>query len=253
MNIHFLILNMNKNKDRWEKISSILNNIQVSYSRIEGIDGFKLLKNKDAQEILKCRSHLLGITFKCHTFSQEWVYDGSINNSFPGLNIFGHEGAKGLILSNIKAFQKCISINNDYIYGLNDDINVNCSKYKSYIEKSYYKYDWFCILEDDAIINRTIYNEILTFIEENKDIDIILLDKRQGGGAAGVLYNSKIIKQVLEDLHPLSDFSITMEDEYNHATLWDWKLWHYVNNNPQIKCKIFPCIASGGFESTIDL
>jgi GR25 family glycosyltransferase involved in LPS biosynthesis len=244
---------MNKNKDRWYKISSILNIIEVSFSRIEAIDGFKLVKNNDAKEILKCRPNLLDSIFKCNTFNQEWVYDGNIQNSFPGLNIFGHEGAKGLILSNIKAFQQCIKINNDYIYALNDDNHLSCKEYNSCIENSFYKYDWFCILEDDAIINRTIYNEIQEFVEENNDIDIILLDKRVGGGAAGVLYNSKIIKQVLEDLHPLSDFSIKMEDEYNHATLWDWKLWHYINNNDNIICKILPCIDSGGFDSTIDL
>jgi hypothetical protein len=185
---------------------------------------------------------------------KKWNYDGSISTSFPGLNKIGHEGAKGLILSNIKAFKECIKINQEYIYAINDDNNINLDQYKSIFKDSIFKYDWFCILEDDAIIDEIIYNKILQFLNDNEknDYDIILLDIRGNGGAAGILYNSYIIPQLIEDLHPLSDFSISLEEKYNCASLWDWKLWHYVNNN-KIKFTLFPCIDSGKFESTINV
>lgn len=253
ISIHFLVLNMNKNQDRWYNISCNLNKIGASYSKIEAIDGFNFDKNKDAKEILKCRTNLLNRQFQCKTFNQEWIYDGTLESSFPGLNKYGNEGAKGLIISNIKAFHKCIKINNDYILGLNDNNYLDLFKYKSMVDNSYYKYKWFCILEDDAIINNAVYDEIINFVKNNQEKDIILLDKRIGGGAAGVLYNSKIIPKIIEDLHPLSDFSINMEDSYNCATLWDWKLWNYVNYNQDLKFTTFPIIDSGEFDSTIDL
>ena len=254
MNIHFFVLNMNKNIDRWQSISKMLDNLPISYSRIEAIDGFKMEKNKEVMKLLECRTNLLNKTFYCKTFQQEWKYDGSIVNSFPGLNIMGHEGAKGLILSNIKAFKECLKINLEYIYGINDDDKINLDSYQNIFKDTFFKYDWYCILEDDVIINIDIYNMIIKFIEENinNDLDIILLDKRVGGGAAGVIYNSYIISQILHDLHPLSEFSISMEEKYNHATLWDWKLWHYINNN-EINYSLLPCIESGGFESTINI
>jgi hypothetical protein len=244
---------MYKNQDRWHNISNKLNNIGVSYSRVEAIDGFNINNNKDAKVILKCRTPLLNSNFKCKTFQQEWLYDGTINSSFPGLNRYGNEGAKGLIISNIKAFQICIKINNDYILGLNDNNYLDLINYNSIINNSYYKYNWFCILEDDAIIDNAVYNEILNFLKDNQEKDIILLDKRIGGGAAGVLYNSKIIPKIIEELHPLSDFSINMEDNYNCATLWDWKLWNYVNYSKDLKFTSFPIIESGGYDSTIDI
>jgi hypothetical protein len=254
MNIHFIILNMNKNKDRLEKIKIRLKNMGVSYTRIEAIDGFKLQKNKDVLQMLECRSYLLNKTLYCKTFNQEWKYIGNIQTSFPGLNLYGHDGAKGLILSNIKAFKECLKINDEYIYALNDDNKINLQDYKSQYKKYSNKYKWFCVLEDDAIINNEIYTDIQKFInkDENKDAEVILLDKRVAGGAAGVIYNSKIIKKLIEDLHPLSEFSITMEEKFNHATLWDWKLWHYVTNM-NINYKLFPCIDSGQFISTINI
>jgi len=256
MNIHFLVLNMNKNVDRWQKISTMLNTIPVTYSRIEAIDGFKMEKNKEVLQLLECRdkANLLNQKLYCKTFQQEWKYDGTIKNSFPGLNIVGHEGAKGLILSNIKALKECLKINQEYIYAINDDNKINLDTFQSIFKNTFFKYEWFCILEDDAIINKDIYDRIVLFLDENKsnDLDIILLDKRVGGGASGVLYNSYIIPQLIDDLHPLSEFSISMEEKYNHATLWDWKLWHYINNN-DINYLLLPCIESGGFVSTINI
>jgi len=259
-NIHFLILNMNKNKDRWQKMVNILNKLNISYSRIEAVDGFKLEKNNDSivKHILSKRNDLINTVLKCNTFDQSWNYDGTIKTSFPGLNINGNEGAKGLIISNMKAFDDCLKINNEYIYGLNDDNTKQINEYHSYLDNNFdfYKYQWFCILEDDAILSSDVLKKIEDFLNDisqnNDKTDIILLDNRIGGGAAGVLYNSKIINKLRKDLHPLSDFSITMEEKYKHSPLWDWKLWFYVNNN-NINYKILPCIQSGEFTSTIDI
>jgi hypothetical protein len=230
--IHFFVINMNKNAERYENIKKMLDSItNCSYSRIEAINGYYIEHNLECQELLKCRTPLLNTVFKCLTFDQEWIYDGSISTSFPGLNIYGHEGAKGLILSNIKAFNNALLMD----------------------------FEWYCILEDDAIINQEIFDNLHNYIKnpENINSDIILLDDRHfgWGGTAGLLYNIKIIGRLLNDLHPLSEFSITMEEKYNLATLWDWKLWTYIKNtvNPSINYTTFPCIKSGDFLSTINV
>ena len=223
--IYFFVLNMNKSLERYDKISKMLNNIGCSYSRIEAIDGTNMEHNEEVLRILKCRTNMLNTKFKCKTFNQDWVYDGSITTSFPGLNIYGHHGAKGLILSNMKAFYTSI----------------------------YLQYNWVCILEDDAEINQDIYNKLCDFISqpENLNIDVIFLDKRGPGGSAGNLFSKNIIPQLISELHPLSDFSINMEELYGMAPLWDWKLWSYVKHN-NINYSIFPCIDSGNFPSTIE-
>jgi hypothetical protein len=133
---------------------------------------------------------------------------------------------KGLILSNIKALQSAENMN----------------------------YEWYCILEDDAEIDINIYKELQQFINcpENKNMDVIFLDKRRAAGSSGNLFNAKVISKLIEDLHPLSFFSITMEEKYNLAPLWDWKLWCYVQNN-NIKYGFLPCIGSGQFPSTISI
>jgi len=260
-NVHFIILNMNKNKDRWDKMVNTLNNLNINFTRVEAIDGFKLDNNNDhiVKQILSKRNELMNSVLKCQTFNQSWIYDGTIKTSFPGLNIYGNEGAKGLVLSNMKAFDECLKINKDYIYGLNDDNTklINDNRYLSLTNNNYFKYQWFCILEDDAILNKDVIKKIENFLNDlsknNDKIDIIILDTRIGGGAAGVLYNSSVISKLRKDLHPLSEFSITMEEKYNHSPLWDWKLWHYVNNNININFKTLPCIESGQFTSTINI
>lgn len=226
---YFYVINMKKNPDRYKKISSTLSKIGCHYERIEAVDGFKIEEDKEALSILKYREELHYRHFECSTFSQKWKYDGTIMNSFPGLNLYGHQGAKGLILSNMKAFERAIN-------------NTN--------------YSWYCILEDDASINNEIYQKILLFLEKNKDVDILLLDTRAEGwgGTAGIIYNKKILSRIIEDLHPLSDFSINMEKNYGQATLWDWKLWRYIKNadSPKINYRTLPCIKSGFFGSTIN-
>jgi hypothetical protein len=230
MNIHFFILNMDNNIERYQNISNQLNNLNCNYSRVKAIDGFNMNDDYDAMQILKPRMNLIGNIFQSVETKRKWIYDGSIFKSFPNLNLYGHYGTKGLTLSNIKAFNEASKMN----------------------------FDWYCILEDDAEINQMAYNKIINFINNpnNKNIDIVLLDNRHNGwgGTAGMLYNKKIIDQLANDLHPLSFFSITSANygDKNLGNIWDWKLWKYVqfiNKN----FKTLPCIKSGNFKSTIDV
>jgi len=219
---------MEKNKDRKETISYMLNSIiNCNYQIITAIDGNSMDNNLDCIELLHKRDNLIGQTFMCVDNKEEkWEYDGTIKNSFPNLNLNGHYGTKGLTVSNIKAFT---------IFK-----NIEC--------------EWLLVLEDDAEIDSNIYNNILQFANNNIDKDIILLDNRANGwgGTAGMLYNKRIINKLIEDLHPLSEFSINSMniDNVNLCNLWDWKLWKYVCNiNKNSIC--FPCIQSGKFISTI--
>lgn len=230
MNVHFFVLNMDKNLERYQNISNQLNNLHCFYSRIKAIDGFNINDDDDAKQILKIRENLIGCIFQSVETKRKWIYDGSIFKSFPNLNLYGHQGTKGLTLSNIKAFNEALKLN----------------------------YDWYCILEDDAEIDEISYNKIMNFIcnPNNQNIDIVLLDDRHNGwgGTAGMLYNKKIISKLIEDLHPLSFFSIksTKYGDKNLGNVWDWKLWKYVqfvNKN----FRTLPCIKSGNFESTINV
>lgn len=225
--IYFFVLNMDKNKDRYENISKKLDYLNIEYKRIKAIDGKNMGRDLYATKILSPQRYLINIQFKCNEKNQTWIYDGTIEKSFPSLHLDGHYGTKGLTLSNLRAFDESLKLD----------------------------YNWFCILEDDAEINSDVYNKILSFINDPKniDIDIVLLDKRANGwgGCAGMLYNKKIIKKLINDLHPLSEYTITIEDKYKHTALWDWKLWTYIKNN-NIRYINLPIIGSGSFKSTID-
>jgi hypothetical protein len=226
--IFFLILNMDKSNDRYKNISLMLDNINCKYMRVSAVDGYNMITDVRCKEILLPRDDLLNQTFECLEINEKWTYDGSILKSFPGLQLNGHQGTKGLTLSNIIAFKLTKSMN----------------------------YKWYCILEDDAEIDKNIFNKLQDFIlnQNNMDYDIVLLDQRANGfgGTAGILYNKRIIDQLLIDIHPLSNFSMINERKYKTVNLWDWKLWSYIRNY-NIKYYSLPCIKSGNFSSTINI
>jgi len=230
--IHFIVLNMDKNTERMETISNMLNRLNCPFTRVAAIDGKQMEKDETAMAILEQRPLLLGKIFhNCEGAKNlhYWIYDGSVERSFPNLNLHGHHGTKGLTLSNIKAFQVATTLPED----------------------------WICVLEDDAEITPFNYKKITDCIQNprNQKFDIIRLDARENGwgGTAGIIYNKRIIPIVLRDLHPLSTFSI-MSDRIgnkNLGNLWDWKLWKYltcINKNGLG----LPCINSGRFNSTIN-
>jgi GR25 family glycosyltransferase involved in LPS biosynthesis len=230
--IHFLVLNMDKNTERMETISKMLNRLNCPFTRIAAIDGNEMDKDETAIAILKPRPWLFGKIFhNCEgpKHLHYWIYDGTLKRSFPNTNLNGHHGTKGLTLSNIKAFQFAITLTED----------------------------WICILEDDAEMSPSAYNKIRNCIQNPRiqKFDMIRLDARENGwgGTAGILYNKRIIPTLLRDLHPLSKFSILSHKigNKNLGNLWDWKLWKYLTciNRNAIG---LPCIKSGRFDSTIN-
>jgi len=230
MSIYFLVINLDKNTDRYEVLSKSLKNLNCEFTRVRAINGFDMDNDEDAKKLLFPRTNLLGKFFKSVDTKRIWQYDGSIQKSFPNLNLNGHHGTKGLTLSNIKCFEIACQLN----------------------------YDWFCILEDDAVIDSECLNKIQKFIEnpDNNKYDVVLLDNRNygWGGTCALLYNKQIVNTLQYHLHPLSKFSIlsTNYGDKNLGNLWDWKLWKYlvyVNK----KFATFPCVKSGNFPSTIDV
>jgi hypothetical protein len=219
---------MDKNKNRLENISKKLNTYRLQFTRVKAINGHDMENDSEARFILKPRKDLLGTLFQSVETKKRWIYDGSVNKSFPNLNLLGHHGTKGLTLSNIKAFAIANTMN----------------------------YDWFCILEDDAELDNVSYSKLKTFVENksNMKYDIVLLDGRHNGfgGTCAILYNKRIIPTLIRDLHPLSNFSIrsTNYGDKTLGNLWDWKLCKYityVNKN----FTTLPCVSSGKFVSTI--
>ena len=232
----FLIINMNKNKDRWNTInhsfkqlqSNLKNKLNINYIQVPGIDGRRMTNNRQVRQILFPNPTLMGHQFICKEFNQHWIYDGSIEKSFPGLNLKGHYGTKGLTLSNLKAF----------------DI----------ILKKYSFYKWYIILEDDAIINKDSINKInQTILQIDPTIQIIVIDNRGKGGTAGIIYHKDVIWKVIKHMHPLSKFSIENESKISGKTnLWDWKLWTFLDYF-NIKYQVIPILKNGQFSSTINL
>jgi hypothetical protein len=231
--IHFLVINMDKNKDRLDILLPQLKNIKCSYTIVKGIDGNNMENDADAIKILSplknVENKLLGKTFHHIVTKKKWIYDGTVSTSFPNLNLNGHHGTKGLTLSNIKAFMIASKLN----------------------------YRWFCVLEDDSEIDMNIYNIIKKTSIVNNNKDIILMDKRDNGwgGTCAMLYNKRIIETLIRDLNPMSLFSINShkigdKNLGNLCNLWDWKLWKYVKyvNKKFTTC---PCVPSGKFKSTI--
>ena len=180
-------------------------------------------------ELLQPNKELIGREFN-HS-NQKWIYDGTPSTSFPSLNINNHYGTKGLTLTNMLAFQEAL--------------------------KPYYNsIEWFCILEDDAVITDDSFRMICNFIinPKNSHIDIVVLDIRKYGGTTGVLYNKRILNKLLSDLHPLSDFSIGFYDKMKRSALWDWKLYDYIKEKSEkIFHSLLPCITESGADSTINL
>jgi GR25 family glycosyltransferase involved in LPS biosynthesis len=224
-NIHFLILNLDKNQDRYNNISNMLTKLNCSFTRIKAVDGNNIENDEDAKKILIPRQNLIGQTFKHNESNTSWIYDGSINKSFPCLHLDGHYGTKGLTLSNIKAFQLAETMN----------------------------YEWYCILEDDAEIYQDTLDKMQKYI--NTNYDIILLDERankwDAGGTSALLYNKRILNTLIKDLHPLSEFSINSYNYSKKDNLWDWKLWKYLNNINK-NYNVLPCVKSGNFKSEIN-
>ena len=228
-NILILVLNMDKNVDRWKRLEPYLIKITqiygIKYIRIPAIDGNTMDNNEEVRNIIKIRPNLLNTEFKCIESKEKWLYDGSISKSFPCLHKKGHFGTKGLTLSNIKAF--------------------------STIKNIYPNYKWYLILEDDVYIHRGIIRIITKYLHIFNKYDVIVLDIRSKGGASAIMYSNNIIDPLLEHMHPLSDFSIINEGKYKMGTnLWDWKLWSFLDNY-HIKYKLYPLCRSGKFKSTI--
>jgi GR25 family glycosyltransferase involved in LPS biosynthesis len=221
---------MDKNIDRLENIKNLFNKYNLSFTRVKAINGSDMENDDDAQKLLQPRKKLMGAIFRSVDNTQEkWVYDGTVHKSFPNLNLFGHHGTKGLTLSNIKAFYITL----------------------------HYNFNWFCILEDDTEITEDAINKINNFVNNphNNKYDIVLLDNRANGwgGTCAMLYNKRIIKKLILDLHPLSYFSImsTKVGDKNLSNLWDWKLWKYVKHVNK-NYTTLPCVLSGNFGTTIN-
>ena len=227
--IFFFVLNLDKNKDRYKHITKKLDSLFVQYKRIKAVEGGNMENDIDCKNILKLRLDLLYKEFQNISSNEKWIYDGTTRKSFPNCSLYGNDGTKGLTISNIKAF--------------NAAKDINC--------------EWFCVLEDDAEINLESYDNIIQFINDplNSNVDIVLLDSRHygWGGCSGMLYNKKIINQLIIDLHPLSHFSINshLYGDPNLANLWDWKMWKYVGHINK-NFRQLPCIDSGNFDSTIN-
>jgi hypothetical protein len=234
MQVHevlFMIINLDRNIERFQNVTSTLDYFGSKYVRISAVDGFSMDSDVDVQHILKPRLHLLNQNFNCLDNGDKWVYDGSIESSFPHLHLHGHYGTKGLTLSNIKALSLASIIAHSF--------------------------RWFCILEDDVEIDDNVYHDILNTCRatSHEEIDFILMDTRANGfgGTCAICYSSHVVGKCKDDLHPLSEFSLnTHKLEGPNANIWDWKLWKYVKKSSRNFLQV-PIVFSGNFPSTIDV
>ena len=160
---------------------------------------------------------------QCLGFNQKWVYDGTLNTAFPGLCLGGHGGDKGLTLSNLRAMKEALA--------------------------SEQPEEWVCIAEDDAELPPFTMQKIIKIVNRTTDHDIMTFDDRGVGGASFVCYRKAILPQLIEDMHPLSDFSRGFEAKFGCENLWDWQLYAYARENHRLE--VHPLVKSGGFPSII--
>ena len=121
------------------------------------------------------------------------------------------------------------------------------------ILEKYPHYEWYIILEDDAIINKKSVKKINQTISQiDPSIQVIVIDDRGKGGTARIVYRNDVIRKVIKHMHPLSMFSIENESKISErANLWDWKLWLFLDHF-NIKYEVIPLLKNGKFPSTID-
>lgn len=221
MKIIYMILNMKESINRMKNIEKIFKELDEKYIRIEGINGKNMKDDKICEKIYKKK--LIGYKMNSYEYKQEWEYDGTIEKSFPGLNLNGHYGYKGLILSNMKAFFESIK----------------------------YSFDWLIILEDDIDLIKIELLQIKNNLLNNSN-NIVLLDERGNGygGACGIAYRKNIIDKIIKEFDPLSEFSINYEKKFKKASLNDWKLYDLLKYY-NISYNTFPIIRSGYYDSTI--
>jgi len=227
MSIYIFVLNLDSNKDRWIFMKNQLDKLDCKYERINACNGYQMEKNEDQdhyEKLLYNRNNAIGREFICYESKDNWIYDGSLEKSWPGLHLKGHYGTKGLTLSNLDAFNKGQELN----------------------------YDYYLILEDDAEISIREYEKIKELIAEQKFMDIFLLDERSNGlcGTAGMLYKRNVLKQLATDLEPTSEYSINFEKENKYTNLFDWKILTYIKWK-KMKYLNYGLLKSGKFKSTI--
>ena len=217
------ILNLPESRDRMRKITKDLRGSPaVRVKRVEAVRGTNL-SHRQAAQFLNGYSHLKGAFMHSQDFKQKWVYDGTLDTAFPGLNRLGHDGDKGLTLSNLRAMKAALAWEQPE--------------------------QWVCIAEDDAHLPPEVIREVVRVVNATTDHDILWFDSRGLGGAALVCYRKSILPQVLKHMHPLSDFSRSYEARSGRANLWDWQLGSYARLNHRLK--VHPLVKSGAFESTI--
>ena len=80
--IHYFVLNMDKNADRYANISAQLDRFKCSYTRVRGVDGFNMANDPDAVELLKPNEKLIGKKLMNFQSKKGWIYDGTVASPF---------------------------------------------------------------------------------------------------------------------------------------------------------------------------
>jgi len=213
------VINLDRSSDRMQIIDSAFRSLNCDYIRVKGIDGKTM--DSDTQIAEEFFTDYLSGVLQVESIEDgnKWTFDKTVPSSgFFHLFRNGHHGAKGLILSNLRAMKMGAA---------------NVGK------------DWIVICEDDCNITQNMLDTINSAVYS--DEDIVWLDQRGKGGACCVMYRRKILDELIKDLHPLSEFSKNCD----FSNLWDWKLFRYEKTG-KFRFRYIPCVQSGKFKSTID-
>lgn len=159
-------------------------------------------------------------------YGENWTFDGRPSTGFGLLSRNGHQGIKGLWLSNILAMQVAVVTQPE----ANDQ--------------------WACILESDAVIDEATHRTILLRIRHHSMNHIVLFDGWRG--ACAVCYRLDVLRKVERDLRPMAHFAMHSELSSN---LWDWLLFDYVRKMGAAGTLSFhnagQVVRNGDFDSTI--
>ena len=221
--LHIFYLNSENDEIKNEFIIKNLKKLNCSFTRIEKINENNLFNDEFCKKILKPNEKLIGkkicyfeyennleniennIENKIIQCKEKWIYDGSIEKSFPFMSLDKKSNnMKALYMTNLKAIEK--SLNMDY--------------------------EWFMIIEDIHSINNLIYNKIINFLKNIKDIDFIYLynhfNREKYKYIFPFIYKKQITKNLKLSLNPLNYNSNFLHCKYN---LWNFALNYYIKNN----------------------
>ena len=197
--IHHYVITLDVNNRRFKSISSQLSSQKIVFNTIDAVNGH-------------------GIAYP--------------PTMFGGMR--GHEGTKGLWLSNIKTYELAV--------------------------KKHKPSEYIIIYEDDAQLPSQFMDRIHTILSENQAVDIFALDIRTGPlnpdfppcCSNCIMYSVKILPRLITLMDPYNSGMIgQFQSSIHDDPLFDWYLFYVLHR--YFKTLVINLVECGDFPSTMNV